>query len=80
MNLTPTEADTLLAELVKLAPPVRLPGDVDARQYSETLANGMTERYCARLLENMVKEGKLTWHDVYDPDRCHKVRVYRKVV
>jgi len=78
MNLTPTEADTLLAELVALAPPVRQPGDVDARQYSEMLNNGMSERYCARLLEGKVKDGKLTSHDVYDPERNHKVRVYRK--
>jgi len=73
-----TEADTLLAELVALAPLVRQPGDIDARQYAEQLSNGMTERYCAMLLDGYVKDGKLTRHKVYDPDKHHPVVVYRK--
>jgi len=77
MNISDTEASTLLAELVALAPPIRQPGDIDARQYAEALHNGMTERYAARLLDSYVKQGKLTRHEVYDSERKHSVVVYR---
>ena len=80
MNLTDAEASALLAELVALAPPVRQPGDIDARMYAESLANGMTERYAGMLLEKLVKQGIITRHEVYDPDRKHAAVVYRKVV
>ena len=75
-----TDASALLAELVALAPPVRQAGDIDARMYAESLANGMTERYAGMLLDKMVKQGILTRHDVYDPDRKRQVRIWRKVV
>ena len=74
-----TDADALLAELVALAPPVRQAGDIDARMYAESLANGMTERYAGMLLDGLVKDGKLTRHKVYDPDKKHAAVVYRKV-
>lgn len=80
MNLTQSEADTLLAELVALAPPVRQAGDIDAQQYADALNNGMTTRYAMMLLDKQVKRGKLSRHKVYDPDKHHPVVVYREAV
>lgn len=74
-----TDADALLAELVALAPPVRLDGDIDAEQYAAALGR-ITPRRAAQLLDGYVEDGKLTRHKVYDTNKRHQVVVWRKVV
>lgn len=81
MKLTESEIDSLLSELVALAPPLRQEGDIDVQQYWRSLPdhNSITIRTARDRLYKLVEKGILIKiKGVYDPDSRRSITVYRK--
>lgn len=83
MNLTKSDADDLLSELVSLSSPVREEGDVDVLQYWNSLPghDKISIRAARDRLDKLVEQGILIKiKGVYDPDSRRSINVYRKAV